>query len=41
MTMTYLKAVPGKLSQLERYIRANWFAMDTVAEKRGFFVSHV
>jgi len=41
VTMTYLKAVPGKLSQLERYIRANWFAMDEVAEKRGLFVSHL
>jgi hypothetical protein len=41
VTMTYLKSAPGKLSQLERYVRANWFAMDEVAVKRGLFVSYL
>lgn len=41
VTLTYLKSTPGKLSQLERYVRANWFAMDEIAVKRGLFVSHV
>jgi hypothetical protein len=40
VTMTYLKSVPGKLRQLERYVRANWFAMDELAVKRGLFVSY-
>jgi hypothetical protein len=29
------------LSQLERYVRANWFAMDEVAVNRGLFVSYL
>ncbi len=41
VTLTYLKSAPGKLSQLERYVRANWFAMDDIAVKRGLFVSYV
>ncbi len=41
VTMTYLKSAPGKLNQLERYIRANWFAMDEIAVKRGLFVSYL
>lgn len=41
VTMTYLKSAPGKLNQLERYIRANWFAMDELAAKRGLFVSYL
>lgn len=41
VTLTYLKSAPGKLSQLERYVRANWFAMDEIAVKRGLFVSYV
>jgi hypothetical protein len=40
VTMTYLKSAPGKLAQLERYVRANWFAMDKIAVERGLFVSY-
>ncbi|MFO0394779.1 MAG: nuclear transport factor 2 family protein [Lysobacteraceae bacterium] len=39
--MTYLKSAPGKLGQLERYVRANWFAMDKIAVERGLFVSYL
>jgi hypothetical protein len=41
VTMTYLKSAPGKLGQLERYVRANWFAMDKIAVERGLFVSYL
>lgn len=41
VTMTYLKSTPGKLGQLERYVRANWFAMDEIAVQRGLFVSYL
>ena len=41
VTMTYLKSAPGKLSQLERYVRANWFAMDKIAVEQGLFVSYL
>ena len=40
VTMTYLKSEPGKLDQLERYVRANWFAMDAEAVRQGLFVSY-
>jgi hypothetical protein len=40
VTLTYLKAAPGRLAHLERYIRANWFAMDAVAVRQGLFVSY-
>ena len=41
VTMTYLKSAPGKLGRLERYVRANWFAMDKIAVERGLFVSYL
>ncbi|MCZ8086549.1 MAG: nuclear transport factor 2 family protein [Brevundimonas sp.] len=40
VTLTFLKSAPGRLSQLERYVRANWFAMDEIAVQRGLFVSY-
>jgi hypothetical protein len=40
VTITYLKSTPGKLAQLERYVRANWFAMDAIAVRDGLFVSY-
>ena len=40
VTLTYLKAAPGRLAQLERYVRANWFAMDAAAVSQGLFVSY-
>jgi hypothetical protein len=40
VTFTYLKAAPGRLAQLERYIRANWFVMDERAVRDGLFVSY-
>lgn len=41
VTQTYLKAKPGALALLERYVRANWFAMDEVAVRQGLFVSYL
>jgi len=40
VTLTYLKAAPGRLAHLERYVRANWFAMDAAAVRQGLFVSY-
>ena len=40
VTLTYLKAQPGRLAQLERYVRANWFAMDAEAVRQGLFVNY-
>lgn len=40
VTMTYLKSEPGKLDQLERYVRSNWFAMDAEAVRQGLFVNY-
>lgn len=40
VTLTYLKSKPGKLRELERFVRANWFVMDALAVKRGLFVSY-
>ncbi|MCA6344334.1 hypothetical protein [Phenylobacterium sp.] len=40
VTLTYLKAAPGRLPHLERYVRANWFAMDAAAVSQGLFVSY-
>ena len=40
VTMTYLKSEPTRLALLERYIRANWFAMDAAAVEQGLFVSY-
>lgn len=34
---TLLKAAPGKREALARFIVANWFAMDAVAQKEGLF----
>lgn len=34
---TLLKAAPGKRDALARFIVANWFAMDAVAQKEGLF----
>lgn len=41
VTVTYLKSQPGRLAQLERFVRANWFAMDAVAVQQGLFVDYV
>jgi hypothetical protein len=40
VTVTYLQSQPGKLPQLERFVRANWFAMDEIAVQQGLFVSY-
>lgn len=40
VTHTHLKSQPGRLAQLERYVRANWFAMDERAVQRGLFVHY-
>ena len=40
VTMTYLKSEPGKLDQLELYVRSNWFVMDAEAVRQGLFVSY-
>jgi hypothetical protein len=40
VTLTYLKSQPGRLAQLERFIRANWFAMDAVAVQQGLFADY-
>jgi ABC-type Fe3+-hydroxamate transport system substrate-binding protein len=40
VTVTYLKSQPGKLPELERFVRANWFAMDELAVRQGLFVSY-
>lgn len=40
VTVTYLKSQPGKLPELERFVRANWFAMDEIAVQQGLFVSY-
>ena len=40
VTLTYLKAAPGRLAHMERYVRANWFAMDAAAVSQGLFVSY-
>jgi hypothetical protein len=40
VTLTYLQAKPGRLAQLERFVRANWFAMDEIAVQQGLFVSY-
>lgn len=36
---TFLKARPGTLADLQRYIIANWFAMDSAGVKKGIFTS--
>ncbi len=41
VTLTYLKSAPGQLRDLERYVRANWFAMDKIAVENGLFASYV
>ncbi len=40
VTQTYLKSQPGRLAQLERFVRANWFVMDEIAVRQGLFVSY-
>jgi len=40
VTITYLQSQPGRLAQLERFVRANWFAMDELAVQQGLFVSY-
>lgn len=40
VTVTYLQSQPGKLPELERFVRANWFAMDAIAVQQGLFVSY-
>jgi hypothetical protein len=40
VTVTYLQSKPGKLRELERFVRANWFAMDEIAVQQGLFVSY-
>lgn len=36
---TFLKARPGTLADLQRYIVANWFAMDSAGVEKGIFTS--
>ncbi|OYQ37874.1 hypothetical protein CHU93_00295 [Sandarakinorhabdus cyanobacteriorum] len=40
VTLTYLKSAPGRLAQLERFVRANWFAMDAIAVRQGLFLDY-
>lgn len=40
VTHTYLKSQPGRLAELERYVRSNWFAMDAIAVQQGLFVRY-
>ncbi|MCE2917450.1 MAG: hypothetical protein LW768_18160 [Rubrivivax sp.] len=40
VTLTFLQAKPGRLAQLERFVRSNWFAMDEIAVQQGLFVSY-
>jgi hypothetical protein len=40
VTVTFLQSQPGKLRELERFVRANWFAMDEIAVQQGLFVSY-
>ena len=40
VSLHFLKAAPGRLAHLERYVRANWFAMDAIAVRQGLFVSY-
>lgn len=40
VTLTHLKSKPGRLAHLERFVRANWFAMDEIAVAQGLFVSY-
>ena len=37
---TFLKARPGTLADLQRYIIANWFAMDSAGVEEGIFTSY-
>jgi hypothetical protein len=37
---TFLKARPGTLADLQRYIVANWFAMDSAGVEKGIFTSY-
>jgi hypothetical protein len=38
--ITFLKSLPGKLGQLEKFIKANWFPPDEIAVKEGIMVSY-
>jgi hypothetical protein len=38
--ITFLKSLPGKREQLERFIRANWFPPDEIAVEQGLMVSY-
>jgi hypothetical protein len=40
VTLTFLQSQPGRLAQLESFVRANWFAMDKLAVEQGLFVSY-
>ena len=40
ITITYLKSEPGQLAALERYVRANWFAMDAIAVQQGLLLDY-
>lgn len=40
VTVTYLRSQPGKLPELERFVRANWFAMDAIAVQQGLLVAY-
>lgn len=37
-SFTYLKAMPGRVADLERFLDANWFAMDRQAVAAGHLV---
>jgi hypothetical protein len=38
--ITFLKSLPGKREQLEKFIRANWFPPDEIAVEQGLMVSY-
>jgi hypothetical protein len=38
--ITFLKSSPGKLGQLEKFIKAAWFPPDEIAVKEGIMVSY-
>jgi hypothetical protein len=37
---TYLKALPGELARLERFVERNWFVMDARARAAGYIVDN-
>ncbi len=37
---TYLRSLPGQHERLAQFIRQNWFAMDSVATRRGLMTEY-